>query len=286
MYIVNPRHIKKHYTDSISTNNLCCVRYVNRFAFESVAYTTTSHLFVVILEGEKRFQVEGQDISIQQNHAFFVSKGHYIGSECMPQGGVYRSLVYFLSDDFIKSFFNKYKEHFSVQAAKFINYGIIEIDPFIRNTVESTLLCFDRKDDLQDSFIRIKLEELLLLLMQSPEGHLFISNILNSATQSKIDLKEFMGAHYTKPLYIEDFAELSGRSVSSFKKDFKNEFNMPPKKWINKKRIENAMLMLAQTGKSITDIAFDTGFENASYFSFIFKQETGLSPRDFRMSKS
>jgi len=52
--------------------------------------------------------------------------------------------------------------------------------------------------------------------------------------------------------------------------------------YINKYRIEVACQLLKQTEKSVTDIAFEVGFNSSKYFSTVFKQATKITPRDYR----
>jgi len=81
---------------------------------------------------------------------------------------------------------------------------------------------------------------------------------------------------------LEEFAHLSGRSLSSFKKDFINTFNSPPGKWLQKRRLEHAKYLLELTDKNINELAFETGFENTSHFIRIFRQTYGVTPLQFK----
>jgi len=48
------------------------------------------------------------------------------------------------------------------------------------------------------------------------------------------------------------------------------------------KRLENATLLLNSTSKSVNEVAFESGFENNSHFSRVFKAKYGKSPFHFR----
>jgi two-component system response regulator YesN len=55
--------------------------------------------------------------------------------------------------------------------------------------------------------------------------------------------------------------------------------------YLTRVRIEKAKLLLSTTTMKSADIAFETGFSDPHYFSFIFKKNTGLSPREYRSDK-
>ncbi|WP_418040502.1 response regulator transcription factor [Paenibacillus xylanilyticus] len=63
---------------------------------------------------------------------------------------------------------------------------------------------------------------------------------------------------------------------------FKKETGQGFSQYVSKRRIEKAKLLLHSTRQSMADIAEQTGFDNSSYFTTVFKQATGLSPREYR----
>ena len=68
-------------------------------------------------------------------------------------------------------------------------------------------------------------------------------------------LVEFMESSYHKPLKIEDFAYLTGRSVSTFHRDFKARFNSSPKQWLIDRRMEKASRLLAAGSMKVAEVA-------------------------------
>jgi transcriptional regulator GlxA family with amidase domain len=88
-----------------------------------------------------------------------------------------------------------------------------------------------------------------------------------------------------KSISLYQLAVLSGRSLSSFRRDFLAIYNMPPSQWIRQKRLEKAKELLTSTSLSVTDICYDTGFENIAHFSKIFKSQFGYCPTDFRQQR-
>ena len=85
-------------------------------------------------------------------------------------------------------------------------------------------------------------------------------------------------------LYINELAEKINLSESRFKHKFKEEIGMPPNEYIIKQKIEKAKEFMLMKDISVTNLAYDLGFSNSSYFSTVFKKLQGMSPSEFKIS--
>jgi AraC-like DNA-binding protein len=63
-----------------------------------------------------------------------------------------------------------------------------------------------------------------------------------------------MEKNYDKPLKMEDYAYLTGRSLSTFRRDFKAYYDLTPRQWIKEKRLEKAVQLFQEKEKSVTDV--------------------------------
>jgi AraC-like DNA-binding protein len=95
---------------------------------------------------------------------------------------------------------------------------------------------------------------------------------------------EIMEANFRFNLSLEEFARLSHRSLSSFKRDFQARFQEPPGKWLLRKRLEYASALLGNSKMNVTEIAFESGFEDVSHFSRVFKERFGVPPLSYRQA--
>ena len=77
---------------------------------------------------------------------------------------------------------------------------------------------------------------------------------------------------------LDEVAKYTGRSLTTFKRDFKKISDLTPEKWIVRKRLEVAHDMIAREGKKVKDVLLDVGFKNMSHFSRIYKQMYGNAP--------
>ncbi|REC45483.1 helix-turn-helix domain-containing protein [Chryseobacterium pennipullorum] len=120
-----------------------------------------------------------------------------------------------------------------------------------------------------------KKEALLLMLNDDPT----LKDILFDFSEPhKIDIEAFMNRNFHFNVNLDRFAYLTGRSLSSFKRDFQKTFGLPPRQWLQLRRLREAHFLLTQKGKSVSDIYLDLGFENLSHFSFAFKKQFGYPP--------
>jgi AraC-like DNA-binding protein len=143
--------------------------------------------------------------------------------------------------------------------------------------IQSLLPYYDRAK-IKDPFADVKREELLIILLQQqPElaGLFFDYDV-----PQKINLDEFMNRNYKFNVSIERFAFLTGRSLSAFKRDFKETFNDTPNHWLVRKRLQEAYFLIGKKKQRSSDIYLELGFESLSHFSYAFKKQFGLTPTE------
>lgn len=83
---------------------------------------------------------------------------------------------------------------------------------------------------------------------------------------------------YAFNIEIEKYAYLTGRSLSSFKRDFKKIFNAMPERWLTEKRLLLAHRLIADEKKRPSDAYLEACFKNLSHFTYAFRNKFGYSP--------
>jgi AraC-like DNA-binding protein len=83
-------------------------------------------------------------------------------------------------------------------------------------------------------------------------------------------------------LKLEAYAELSNRSLSAFKRDFEKAFQLTPGKWLLEKRLHHALQLMSNQRKTVSEAAFESGFQSPSHFSRAFKIRFGKGPTAMR----
>ena len=77
-------------------------------------------------------------------------------------------------------------------------------------------------------------------------------------------------------------AEMAGISREYFSRIFKNVTGMNYSKWLNMIRLEKATELLAEDGRTLTEIAMLSGFQSIPSFNRVFREEKGLAPGEYR----
>ena len=123
--------------------------------------------------------------------------------------------------------------------------------------------------------MRLKMLELLYDIA-STDKNLF-QQILQLKKQVCRDLPSIVEENYANPVTLADLAYLSGRSLSSFKRDFQSIYKIPPAQWIRQKRLAKAKELLA-TNLPVKDVCYSLGFESVAHFSRLYKGHFGHTP--------
>src|SRR3982751_1925019 len=94
--------------------------------------------------------------------------------------------------------------------------------------------------------------------------------------------KDRMDAASHEEWPVPRLASVSGVSEAHFARSFKDAFGLPPHRYLLTRRIERAKALLRDTDQSITDIAFQTGWNSLGTFGRTFRDITGESPGELR----
>ena len=134
---------------------------------------------------------------------------------------------------------------------------------------------------------RVNYEDVIKLFMH----HIFltISRYIKEGRQTKnetiSDIERavhYFNENYNKPISIEQYAQEHLMSVNWFIHSFKEVMNVPPMQYIVSLRIAAAKGYLENSDKNINEISNIVGYENALYFSRLFKKHTGMTPSEYK----
>ena len=97
-------------------------------------------------------------------------------------------------------------------------------------------------------------------------------------------LFEYIRANLTKTIKISDLAKNTNLSESQLRRKFQKEFGLSPQTFIQRARLQAAAHLLRSESKSISQVAFQSGFTDQSYFTRQFKKFFGKTPKEYSRS--
>lgn len=240
----------------------------------------TEHTLICVLKGQKLLHLDGETHIVGPDQLMLLKKGIYVMAEYLENEDTFEALLLFLPSKMLRSLAAEYL--FPVET--------VLKEPFI--CFKSNALIEDFKAQLRqyfnvavtevDALAAMKQKEILLLLMSSgyrPEVGRFIKAAISN---SMLELDFVVKTYLFQPLSLSEFANLTNRSLASFKRDFQRAYGCPPKYWINQERLKQAALLLQNTEEPLADIAESCGYESTSYFIRSFKAKYGITPNASR----
>jgi AraC-like DNA-binding protein len=111
-------------------------------------------------------------------------------------------------------------------------------------------------------------------------------NLKTPYYSSIIRSMDYIKNNYQKKLCLKELSKVAAMSPNYFHKMFSKTLGKTPNEYIMEIRLKKAKELLASTRTNIMDISSECGFEDTSYFSYVFKKHFSISPSQFRNRQS
>ncbi len=244
--------------------------------------TWSHHNYIVcVIEGRKIWHTATGSYDLQPPQCVFIRKGACIIEQFFDAR--FCLMMFFVPDDFIVEVL-KSKTN-PIRQTPGSHQAIIPIShtPATEAFFQSMMPYFRSGHEPDRSLLELKFKELILSIADNPDNKELLSYFYSLMREpQQVSLQRIMEENFRFNLKLDDFAKLSCRSVSAFKRDFVKIYNISPGKWLLAKRLDHARHLLTNAGKSVGDAAFESGFESASHFSRCFRERFGFPPADAR----
>jgi AraC family transcriptional regulator, exoenzyme S synthesis regulatory protein ExsA len=278
-FIINNSSFRKLLLNNLEFVQYDCPIDVNVFPL------WTQHDYIVhVLSGRKKWQTQNGTTIATAGQTLYVKKGAHIIHQYYDEK--FCLLVFFVKDEFkklLQSEQSKIKPPLLKEEKSFILYEI-KNDPWITNYFQSVLNYFSGEITPSSSLLEIKFREFIHVLAQNKDNHPILHHLLSEGGNEELKFKEIMTANYMYNLSLEDYARLCSKSVSSFKRNFNKIFGTTPGKWLLESRLQRAASLLSNSDLTITEVAFESGFEDLSHFSRSFKTRFEISPLKYKQN--
>ena len=271
-------------TTILRDGNVCILRkeltepVVNRQGYIS------NHVVSIQLSGEQHILTyDDKLIKVKPNEVLFIPRGMYYVSDLIPESGTFQNLLFYFDDSIIQEFLSttRVTEVTNKAVPDHLKFGVV---PTLRMFADSLIDIYQNNRLRNKNFLNLKILELLYLLNSLAQEQQFANFLFRLTLPKKRNVKTFMEQNFDKPLKIEDYAYLTGRSLSTFRRDFKAYYDITPQQWLKDKRLEKALSILKEKEVSVTELAFEVGYENISYFIKEFRSKYGQTPKQYILS--
>jgi AraC-like DNA-binding protein len=241
------------------------------FLEHSILVLQVSGLFLLEASGQKMSMKRGQMMLIRKNQLTQLTKTPLPDED-------YQTIVLTLREPLLRRIAleeqieAQYKyagsPNILIPQSDYLQGYFQSVTPYVRNPEEKITTALGE--------LKVK-EGVQLLLHAMPALKEFLFDF---SEPHKIDLEQFMLGNFHFNVPVAKFAQLTGRSLAGFKRDFQKIFGMAPRHWLQEKRLTEARHLIEKKNRKPSAIYLDLGFESLSHFSRSFKKKFGKTPSE------
>ncbi|NLR82294.1 helix-turn-helix domain-containing protein [Chitinophaga eiseniae] len=240
--------------------------------------------FLYMLKGETQFHRYDDHINIPTHHALLLN--------CLDSGKQIKDLnnsnseivIVTFHPDILRKIYERELPLIFQKNDKITNQssGKINNDFLIQKYIEGLLFYFENPSLINDEILVLKLKEIILLLSQTQNAATIQVILSQLFSPTAYTFKEIIAANLFSQASVEELAQKTNLSTSSFKRESKKIYNDSPASYIKNKRLERAAELLLISDERITDIAFECGFNDLANFTKSFHDKYGVTPTGYR----
>lgn len=247
-------------------------------------WTETDYLLHVVT-GAKTWHLPEGVFKANPGETLFIRKGANIVEQHFEQEVCL--LTFFIPDALVRGTVRELSGSLMARPAgmETIKSAVrVEADVALAGFFQSMRSYFSGREKPSEPVLRLKLKELIVSILTSGRNSQLAAYFRQLGESDAPSVAEIMEVNFRYNLSLEEYAKLCHRSLSSFKREFQAHFHESPGKWLLQKRLEHASSLLRGSRMNVTEIAFESGFEDVSHFSRVFKERFGTSPGAYRQS--
>lgn len=232
-----------------------------------------------VYSGEMILDNGKEQIHVRKGECVYIPRDHHITMYKKTYDGErYCGVFLNFSRNFLREMYAKFDQHKVPATTPKLKSEVIKLPQSVEITslFSSMTPYFNQDIKPQGDFMHLKMQEGLLALLHIDKR--FAPTLFDFNEPWKIDILEFMNENYMYEFTMEELAHYTGRSLATFKRDFKKISDLTPEKWLIRKRLEVAYAKMKEGGKKVVDVYVEVGFKNPSHFSTAFKKQYGISP--------
>ena len=247
-----------------------------------------------IVRGTKNIYYGDSRYTISRGEVFYMGVGNHYVEDIPEDGRNFEQIVIYYSPEQLQRILLNLNMNYSINinnshscdGCRRHNHVSLPATTTLRNLFNHVTSFLYEDNFIHDAAAEnLKMMELIYTIVSMDECCLR-SKILSNVDAAYGSFEQVIYSHIFHDISIEELASKSHRSLTSFKKEFKRHFMMPPHRWFIRQRLMQSRLLLISTSKSISEIGNECTFPNTSHFIKLFKKEYGSTPAIYRSRHS
>lgn len=242
---------------------------------KTVTYCLPDFLYTYVIAGTGTVKVENESKRFSSGDSFVIARRQKASITFVPEGGDFNAINIRISEKDVDDYFfhNAVPNKRNTAPDDYIQ--LLPDHPLLHGL--SVLLEDGMKQGFRAEwkFTKMKIQECIHILIALDE-RIYPWLAAHNHWQ-KINLRTFMENNFHHNIPLQQMAQATGRSLSTFRRDFIRTFGTTPSRWLIARRLEEAYRLIA-SGKHPGEILLDLGFESFSHFTRCFKQRFGMLP--------
>lgn len=242
-----------------------------------------SHVLVYMYSGEIVIEEKGKTTRLHKGECAFIRKDFSVQMTKQAWNGEqFKAIFLMFSPKFLRSFYNRLDKNTLPKDAKRNKISLCKLPsnrPDIVSLFESMTPYFNSNIEPTEELLQLKMVEGMYVLLNTSKN--LYASVFDFTDPWKIDILDFLESNYMNDISMEEIANYTGRSLSTFKRDFKKCSTLSPREWLIHHRLEAAHELIRKGGRKVSEICFEVGFKNLSHFSKIYKERYGISPKGY-----
>ena len=249
---------------------------------KSCLHRNHSHVLVYMYSGEMVIEERGTITRLHKGDCAFIRKDFSVQMTKQPWNGEqFKAIFLMFTPKFLRAFYSRLDRNSLPKDAERDTVSLHKLPsnrPDIVSLFESMTPYFDSNMQPTDELLQLKMMEGVYVLLNTSKS--LYASLFDFTDPWKIDILDFMEHHYMDDISLAEIANYTGRSLSTFKRDFKKCSALSPREWLIRRRIGAAHELIREGGRKVSDICFEVGFKNLSHFSKTYKAAYGIPPAE------
>ncbi|WP_254695692.1 helix-turn-helix domain-containing protein [Leisingera sp. NJS204] len=247
-----------------------------------VEFFTNAACLAYVVRGQETFyDFDGGATCVSAGDMLMIPRHHHMISDFTNADGPLEAWLFFFDDpvidDFLKATSAVSTQHATCMPSLFAGTPCLKAYVAALPQVYVGL-------DAPYALVKAKLLELLLLLDLHDDQNQLRRFLLNTdRTKGRRNIKQLMRRYADRRLTVADYARLSGRSLSSFQRDFKRAFGIAPGAWLRDVKLAKGRELVEISTLSISEVAYEIGYADTSHFIKDFRRAFGETPKQMRL---